>query len=121
MSVLLMYCDGVIKAEFNLTLGTFTITTSESSLLTVAKMGRREVKLLTFFLENSERIVTKQEILDAVWPSGLICKNNAVVSLSKLRKLIKKVDPDCKCLMTVSGQGYVFSSKLSGFKRTNTS
>lgn len=118
-NVVLKYWDGTIKAEFNLGLGIFTAAASDSSLLTVVKMGKREIRLLAFFVENSERVVSKKEILDAVWPGGLICENNAVVSLSKLRGLIKKVDPDCKCLMTVSGQGYVFSLKSSGFKCVN--
>ncbi len=78
----------------------------------VARGGERvdlsptEFKLLHFLLFNSEKVMSKSQILDYVWQYDFGGDANVVETyISYLRKKIDKVQP--KLLHTVRGFGYV--------------
>ncbi|MNT87115.1 hypothetical protein D3C72_2274830 [compost metagenome] len=53
-------------------------------------------------------IVSKDEIIDVVWKGRVVCENAAAVILSNIRKVIRRVDSKCSCLVTISRKGYIF-------------
>lgn len=63
--------------------------------------------VLQFLVENSGKIVTKEELLNKVWKGHFVEESNLAVHISKLRNLLTsgKTDP---LIETVPGSGYRF-------------
>ena len=68
-----------------------------------AALGARAFDLLLALAERAGRLVTKQELLDLVWPDVVVEEGNLTVQMSSLRKLL---GPDV--IATVPGRGYRF-------------
>lgn len=71
------------------------------------KLTGREQKLLRFFLQNPEKVLTRDQILDAVWGLDFDTGTNVVdVYVNYLRnKVDRKYSP--KLIHTVFGIGYI--------------
>lgn len=96
--------------------GTFTFLyfagTQQSQII---RMGSREASVLRYLVSNSGYLVSKDEILNSVWHGRIVCENTVSVALSNIRKLLRRVDQDCRCLVTVARAGYIFYPYRSGF------
>lgn len=66
-------------------------------------LGSRAFDVLTVLLENKHRLVTKEELLDKVWPGEAVIEHNLVVQVSALRGLLGR-----DSIVTVPGRGYHF-------------
>lgn len=80
----------------------------------IIKMGSREAAVLRYLVSNSGYLVSKDEILGSVWHGRIVCENTVSVALSNIRKLLRRVDQDCRCLVTVAKAGYIFYPYRSG-------
>src|SRR2546421_2350431 len=69
-----------------------------------AKLGARAFDLLLALVERRDRVVTKNELLDMVWPGLVVEENNLQVQVSSLRKLL-----GAQSVATVPGRGYRFT------------
>ena len=69
----------------------------------VVNPGARAFDLLHCLVENSHRIVTKDELIDRVWPGLVVTENNLSVQVSALRRLLGP-----QALVNVPGRGYQF-------------
>jgi len=71
-----------------------------------------EYKLLCFFLENPERVWSRNQILDRVWGRTAFLDERTVdVHVLRLRKALKPFGVD-SMLKTVRGAGYRFKQKI---------
>lgn len=77
-------------------------------------LGPTEFRLLAFFMENSGRVLSRQQLLDGVWGRDAFIDGRTVdVHVGRLRKaLIRGSDPDP--IRTVRGAGYTFEDPPSG-------
>jgi adenylate cyclase len=66
-------------------------------------LGARAFDMLCFLVTNHHRVLTKAEILDAVWPDIAVEESNLTVQVSALRKALGP-----KALATIPGRGYQF-------------
>ena len=73
-----------------------------------AKLGARAFDVLLALVERRERLVTKSELLEVVWPGLVVEENNLQVQISALRKLL---GPDA--ITTIPGRGYRFTASLA--------
>src|SRR5438552_16804875 len=69
-----------------------------------APIGARAFDVLQALIERRERLVTKDELLDLVWPGLVVEENNLQVQISTLRKLL-----GAHAIATVLGRGYRFT------------
>ena len=69
-----------------------------------ATLGARAFDLLLALFERRDRLVTKDELLEVVWPGLVVEENNLQVQVSALRKVL---GPDA--IATVPGRGYRFA------------
>ena len=69
----------------------------------VVNPGARAFDLLHCLVENSHRIVTKDELIDRAWPGLVVTENNLSVQVSALRRLLGP-----QALVNVPGRGYQF-------------
>lgn len=84
--------------------------------LMCSRLGKKDRDVLNYLIKNIGRLISKDEILENVWLNRIVCDNTVAVSLSNIRKVIKKADEDCACLTNISGAGYIFNPSKSGFK-----
>jgi non-specific serine/threonine protein kinase len=68
-----------------------------------ALLGARALDVLLALIERRDRLVTKAELLDLVWPGVVVEENNLQVQISTLRKLLGQ-----DAIATVAGRGYRF-------------
>src|SRR4051794_5071355 len=73
------------------------------------RLGSRAFDLLMVLVEGEGRLVTKDEILDKVWPGVIVEENTLQVQISALRKAL---GPDRNVLKTISGRGYRFVAEI---------
>ena len=69
-----------------------------------AVVGARAFDLLLCLLAHRDRVISKAEIIDLVWPGLVVEENNLSVQVSALRKLL-----GAHAISTVTGRGYRFS------------
>jgi DNA-binding winged helix-turn-helix (wHTH) protein/TolB-like protein len=65
-------------------------------------------KLLIFLIENRERVVEKDEILDVVWKDTIVTEYALTSAIAKLRKSIGDDTKTPKYIQTVHTRGYRF-------------
>jgi len=76
---------------------------------TVVPLSSKAFQVLTYLVSNSGRVVTKDELLKAVWPESFVEESNLPGYISGLRKALT----DCASyIVTVPGQGYQFTAKV---------
>jgi two-component system OmpR family response regulator len=69
------------------------------------KLSPTEFKLLEYFMENQNRVLTKQQVLDAVW--GIDFESNTSVVETFVSYLRRKLAPEIeKMLLTERGIGF---------------
>jgi predicted ATPase/DNA-binding winged helix-turn-helix (wHTH) protein len=74
-----------------------------------AAVGARAFDLLLALARLRERMVTKQELLDLVWPGVVVEEHNIAAQISSLRKLLGP-----HVIATVPGRGYRFIALPEG-------
>ena len=76
------------------------------------KLGPTEFKLLHFFMTHSERVYSREQLLDNVWGTNVYVEDRTVdVHIRRLRKAISGHGHE-NMIQTVRGSGYRFSSKV---------
>jgi len=70
-------------------------------------LGQRALDVLFALIERRGRLVSKNELLDLVWPGLVVEENNLQVQISNLRKLLGPT-----AIATVPGRGYRFTGAL---------
>ncbi len=78
-----------------------------------AAVGARAFDLLLCLLAHRDRVVTKGEAMDIVWPGLVVEENNLSVQVSALRKLLGP-----RSIATLPGRGYRFAQEV---RQTGTS
>ena len=68
-----------------------------------AKIGARAFDLLMALIDRRDRVVSKDQLLDIVWPNVTVEEGNLQVQIATLRKLL-----GAEAIATVPGQGYRF-------------
>lgn len=78
------------------------------------RLGPTEYRLLSFFMENGGRVLSRQQLLDGVWGRDAFIDGRTVdVHVGRLRKaLVRGSDTDP--IRTVRGAGYAFEVPTSG-------
>jgi len=92
--------------------GRFRLLPGERTLLAdgaPAKLGGRAFDLLTALVERRERVVSRNELFELVWPGRVVEDQNLKVQVLALRKLIGE-----GAIATIPGRGYRFVAALDG-------
>ena len=71
-------------------------------------LGSRAFDLLLTLIDHRDRLITKNELLDLVWPGLVVEENNLAVQISSLRKAL-----GAHTIVTVPGRGYRFAAQLA--------
>ena len=89
----------------------FTLDTEHRSL----KQGSKEVPIspkmyamLAYFVENQGQIITKQQLLEAVWKDRIISDTTFYKLIERLRSVLGENDDKQLFIKTIHGEGYQF-------------
>jgi DNA-binding winged helix-turn-helix (wHTH) protein len=66
-------------------------------------------EVLTYLVANPGRVVTKDELLKAVWPESFVEEGNLSQHIFALRRAL---GDKAGCIATVSGRGYQFTADV---------
>ncbi len=87
--------------------GAVEVRPDERQLLVAGKpapVGARAFDVLLALIDHRDRVVTKDELLDRVWPGLVVEENNLQVQVSALRKVLGP-----RSVSTIPGHGYRFT------------
>ena len=76
------------------------------------KLTLKEFELLRFLVQNPNRVLSRDQLLDRVWGGETFVTPRTVdVHIRRLRKAIEKEDSNPKWILTLRGVGYKFDEK----------
>jgi adenylate cyclase len=76
-------------------------------------IGSRAQDILTLLLEQPGTLVSKDAIMEAVWPNTAVEANNLNVQVAALRRVLDRDRSGASCIQTVSGRGYRFVAAVT--------
>jgi len=71
-------------------------------------IGSRALAMLAVFVSRAGELVSRQEIMDAVWPGTAVEESNLTVQLAAVRRLLDAERAGGSCIQTIPGRGYRF-------------
>jgi two-component system alkaline phosphatase synthesis response regulator PhoP len=72
---------------------------------TQCELTKKEFEILTFLAENKQTIISREELIESLWGSGLVNVNKRTIDVH-VRKLRKKIGEEF--ILTRKGFGYSF-------------
>jgi TolB-like protein/Flp pilus assembly protein TadD len=98
--------------------GRFELLPLERQLLVdgnAAAVGARAFDLLLALTQRGGELVTKDQLIDQVWPDTVVEENNLQAQISALRKLLGP-----ELIATIPGRGYRFTAPITAVDATPT-
>jgi eukaryotic-like serine/threonine-protein kinase len=74
--------------------------------------------LLLYLVRNPLRLLTKEELLKAVWPDSFVEEGNLSQNIFLLRKALTSGEDDFRYIVTVPGRGYQFAAPVEMITQT---
>src|SRR5712672_309026 len=76
--------------------------------------------VLLFLAQNPNRLVTKEELLQAVWGETFVEEGNLTQYIYHLRKALGDNPEDARLIVTIARKGYQFTADVTVAKAANT-
>src|SRR6266576_907638 len=76
--------------------------------------------VLLFLVQNPNRLVTKEELLQAVWGDTFVEEGNLTQYISHLRKALEDNSEDTRLIVTIARKGYQFTADVTVAKAAKT-
>ena len=76
-------------------------------------MGSRALDILGLLVERPGALVSRAEIISAVWPETVVEESNLNVQIAALRRVLDGGRADSSCIQTVPGRGYRFIAPVT--------
>ena len=95
--------------------GPFTLIPSERQLLRdhlPVSLAGKSFDLLVVLVENSGRLVGKEELLKRIWPDSFVEEANLSVNMTALRRALGEGRDDLRYVETVPRHGYRFVAEV---------
>jgi TolB-like protein/DNA-binding winged helix-turn-helix (wHTH) protein/Flp pilus assembly protein TadD len=84
-------------------------------------LGSRALDILALLLERRGELVTKDEIIAAVWRGAVVEDSNLTVQIAVLRRVLDEGRAEGSCIQTVVGRGYRFIAEVHRLPAGNPS
>src|SRR5277367_2832980 len=69
--------------------------------------------VLLFLVQNPNRLVTKEELLQAVWGDTFVEEGNLTQYISHLRKAFGDNSEETRLIVTIARKGYQFAARVT--------
>ena len=77
-----------------------------------AQIGPQVFDLLVHLVENRERVVSKDDMLEAVWSGRIVSKSTLTSHINAVRKAIGDNGEDQRLIRTVARKGFRFVGEI---------
>jgi eukaryotic-like serine/threonine-protein kinase len=95
--------------QFVLDPGRRTLSRADS----LVSLTPKAFDVLFFLLQNPNRLVTKEELLQAVWGDTFVEEGNLTQYISHLRKALGDNPEDSRLIVTIARKGYQFAARVT--------
>src|SRR5215472_847698 len=85
----------------------------ERGVFVPVAIGSRAFEVLRVLIAAHGDLVSKDEIMAAVWPGTVVEDNNLTVQIAALRRILDRGRADGSCIQTVAGRGYRFADEAT--------
>jgi DNA-binding winged helix-turn-helix (wHTH) protein len=85
----------------------------ERGVFVPVPIGVRALDILSVLVERPRDLVTKEEIMAAVWGRTAVENANLTVQISALRRVLDESRTDGSCIQTVASRGYRFVAPVN--------
>lgn len=85
----------------------------EGGTATPVALGGRAFDLLSLLVEHRGELVSKDALIEAVWPGRVVEEANLNVHIARLRRLLDQDGTQGSCIQTIPGRGYCFVGAVS--------
>lgn len=68
---------------------------------------------LLYFVEHRGAVLSRDELVAAVWPDVVVEENNLAQAISKLRQVLGEAPGENRYIVTVPGRGYRFVAEVT--------
>jgi DNA-binding winged helix-turn-helix (wHTH) protein/tetratricopeptide (TPR) repeat protein len=79
----------------------------------VVPLTPKAFDVLLFLAQNPNRLVTKEELLQAVWGDTIVEEGNLTQYISHVRKALGDNSEDTRLIVTIARKGYQFTSRVT--------
>lgn len=93
--------------EFDLALGSIKNAAGES-----LRLSPINLKLLAYLLAHQDKVVSRAELFDAVWPNQIVSEDVLTRAVSDIRTQLGKLDASTKYIETLPKRGYRWLVKV---------
>lgn len=100
--------NSYIFSDFRLDASSLTLQKGDQQI----SITRKRLALLVLLLENAGKLLSKDELIERIWPNQDVDESNLANNIYALRQLIE-VDPrNPHLIVNVSGRGYMFTGEV---------
>ncbi len=85
----------------------------QAGTATPVSISSRALDLLSLLVERQGQLVSKDAIMEAVWPGTVVEEGNLTVQISALRGVLDENREAGSCIQTVPGRGYRFVAPVT--------
>jgi TolB-like protein/Flp pilus assembly protein TadD len=85
----------------------------EAGIAVPVVIGSRALGLLRLLIERQGKLVSKDAIMEAVWPGTVVEEGNLTVQMAALRRIVDQNREQGSCIQTVPGRGYRFVAPVT--------
>lgn len=104
-----------IRNHHTLTFGPFRLNTEYTRLFRNERnipLPRKRFDILLLLVQNPGRLLTKNEIIECIWPDQFIEENNLTQHIYLLRQSIEDDPRYPRYIITIPGKGYMFQGTV---------
>ena len=83
----------------------------ERGVLVPMTVGSRALGILGVLVEQPGKLVSRDEIMAAVWPATVVEDNNLSTQIAALRRVLDRGRGEGSCIQTVSAAATAFSPR----------
>jgi DNA-binding winged helix-turn-helix (wHTH) protein len=92
----------------------------ETGAFVPLSLGPRALDVLSVLVERAGELVTKEEIMAAVWRRSVVENANLTVQIAALRRILDQGRPEGSCIQTVAARGYRFIVPVTRIETADT-
>lgn len=96
--------------------GPFSLNQTEQQLLREGarvRLAPKAFDVLFVLIQNRGCLVTKERLLEEVWPDAFVEQANLSVNIARLRKALDERETECRYIETVPKRGYRFVAPVT--------
>jgi DNA-binding winged helix-turn-helix (wHTH) protein/TolB-like protein len=111
-----------LKKESFYEYGSFRLDPAEHRLTRngiAVPLAPKAFELLLFLVQNQGRLLSKEQIMETLWPGSFVEEANLTVSISVLRKVLGEKEGSLRYIETIPKKGYRFIASVREVQGTS--